>query len=102
MGGSIWLSKLRFWAQKLSLKTLSSILELLVRGGGLDTIPKGRSIAHIIFDNQNAVFLLFDIETAGEIAGIVQIFSLKRTNEPSSAQLFPQIRRHVRIMTFHF
>jgi hypothetical protein len=71
-------------------------------GGGLDTIPKGRSIAHIIFDNQNAVFLLFDIETAGEIAGIVQIFSLKRTNEPLSAQLFPQIRRHVRIMTFHF
>ena len=41
--------------------------------GGLGTIPKGRSIAHNIFDNQNAVFLSFDIETAGEIAGIVQI-----------------------------
>jgi hypothetical protein len=41
--------------------------------GRLDTIPKGRSIAHNIFDNQNAVFLSFDIETAGEIAGIVQI-----------------------------
>ena len=39
----------------------------------LDTIPKGRSITHNIFDNQNAVFLSFDIETAGEIAGIVQI-----------------------------
>jgi hypothetical protein len=37
------------------------------------TIPKGRSIAHNIFDNQNVVFLSFDIETAGEIAGIVQI-----------------------------
>jgi hypothetical protein len=37
--------------------------------GRLDTIPKGRSIAHNIFDNQNAVFLSFDIETAGEIAG---------------------------------
>jgi hypothetical protein len=43
--------------------------------GGLGTIPKGRSIAHNIFDNQNAVFLSFGIETetAGEIAGIVQI-----------------------------
>ncbi len=41
--------------------------------GGLGTIPKGRSIAHNIFDNQNAVFLSFDIETAGDIAGIVQI-----------------------------
>jgi hypothetical protein len=41
--------------------------------GGLDTIPKGRSIAHNIFNNPNAVFLSFDIETAGEIAGIVQI-----------------------------
>jgi hypothetical protein len=40
---------------------------------GLGTIPKGRSIAHNIFDNQNAVFLSFDIEMAGEIAGIVQI-----------------------------
>ena len=39
--------------------------------GGLGTIPKGRSIARNIFDNQNAVFLSFDIETAGEIAGIV-------------------------------
>ena len=37
------------------------------------TIPKGRSIAHNIFDNQNVVFLSFDIETADEIAGIVQI-----------------------------
>jgi hypothetical protein len=57
----------------LALKTPSSILELLVRRGGLGTIPKGRSIAHNIFDNQNAVFLSFDIETADEIAGIVQI-----------------------------
>ena len=38
--------------------------------GGLGTIPKGRSIAHNIFNNQNAVFLSFDIETAGEIAGV--------------------------------
>ena len=37
--------------------------------GGLGTIPKGRSIAHNIFDNQNTDFLSFDIETAGEIAG---------------------------------
>ena len=37
------------------------------------TIPKGRSIAHTIFNNQRSVFLSFDIETAGEIAGIVQI-----------------------------
>jgi hypothetical protein len=28
--------------------------------GGLGTIPKGRSIAHNIFDNQNAVFLSFE------------------------------------------
>jgi hypothetical protein len=35
--------------------------------GGLGTIPKGRSIVHSIFDNQTAVFLSFDIETAGEI-----------------------------------
>ena len=41
--------------------------------GGLGTIPKGRSIVHNIFDNQNTDFLSFDIETAGEIAGIVQI-----------------------------
>jgi len=40
---------------------------------GLGTIPKGRSITHNIFDNQNAVFLSFDIDMAGEIAGIVQI-----------------------------
>ena len=37
------------------------------------TIPKGRSIAHTIFNNQRSVFLSFDIETAGERAGIVQI-----------------------------
>ena len=43
----------------LALKTPSSILELLVRRGGLGTIPKGRSIAHNIFDNLNAVFLSF-------------------------------------------
>jgi hypothetical protein len=34
---------------------------------------RNRSIARNIFNNQNAVFLSFDIETAGEIAGIVQI-----------------------------
>ena len=28
--------------------------------GGLGTIPKSRSIAHSIFDNQNAVFLSFE------------------------------------------
>jgi hypothetical protein len=28
--------------------------------GGLGTIPKGRSIAHNIFNNQNAVFLSFE------------------------------------------
>ncbi len=68
----------------------------------------------------------FDIETAGEIAGIVQIsaevvrfklnFAKKKVGSdhaddiervadifrPWLAQLFPQIRRHVRIMTFHF
>ena len=47
--------------------------EAIGKYGGLGTIPKGRSIAHNIFDNQSAVFLSFDIETAGEIAGIVQI-----------------------------
>jgi hypothetical protein len=31
------------------------------------TIPKGRSIAHTIFNNQQSGFLSFDIETAGEI-----------------------------------
>jgi hypothetical protein len=41
--------------------------------GGLGTIPKGRSIALNIFNNQTTVFLSFDIDTAGEIAGIVQI-----------------------------
>ena len=34
---------------------------------------RNRSIVRNIFNNQNAVFLSFDIETAGEIAGIVQI-----------------------------
>ena len=43
--------------------------------GGLGTIPEGRSIAHNIFNNQNTVFLSFDIETAGEIAGIVQVLA---------------------------
>jgi hypothetical protein len=37
------------------------------------TIPKGRSIAHTIFNNQRSVCLSFDIETAGEITGLVQI-----------------------------
>ncbi len=37
------------------------------------TISKGRSIAHTICNNQQSVFLSFDIKTAGEIAGIVQI-----------------------------
>ncbi len=40
-------------------------------GGG--SIPKGRSITHNIFNNQQAVFLSFDIKTVGDIAGIVQI-----------------------------
>jgi hypothetical protein len=52
------------------LKTPSSILELLARRGGLGTIPKGRSIAHNIRQSEQAVFLSFDIETAGEIAGL--------------------------------
>jgi len=43
------------------------------KDGGLGTTPKDRSITHNIFDNQRAIFLSFDIETAGEIAGIVQI-----------------------------
>ena len=43
------------------------------KDGGSGTIPKGGSITHNIFDNQRAIFLSFDIETAGEIAGIVQI-----------------------------
>ena len=40
-------------------------------GGGLYTIPKGRFIAQNMFNNQRAIFLSFDIEMAGEIAGIV-------------------------------
>jgi hypothetical protein len=53
--------------------------------GGGDNVPKGRSIGHHIFNNQKAVFMLFDIETAGEIAGIIQIsaeiFCLKMNND---------------------
>ena len=45
----------------------------IAKDEGIGTIPKGRSIAHNTFNNQRAVFLSFDIETAGEIAGIVQI-----------------------------
>ena len=41
--------------------------------GGGDYVPKGRSIAHHLLHNQLSVFMSFDIETAGEIAGIVQI-----------------------------
>ena len=41
--------------------------------GGGDNVPKGRSIAHHLFHNQQAVFMSFEIKTAGEIAGIVQI-----------------------------
>jgi hypothetical protein len=41
--------------------------------GGGGTIPTSRSIARDIFNDQQAVFLPFDIETAGEIAGIVKI-----------------------------
>jgi hypothetical protein len=40
---------------------------------GGDNVPKGKSIGHHIFNNQKAVFMSFDIETAGEIVGIVQI-----------------------------
>lgn len=36
-------------------------------------IAKGRSIAHNKIDNQIAYFVSFDIETAGEIAGIIQV-----------------------------
>jgi hypothetical protein len=43
------------------------IVNLDVNGeeGRDGTTPKGRSIAHTIFNNQQSVFLLFDIETAG-------------------------------------
>ena len=42
----------------------------IVDDGGSGTIPKGRSIAHNIFNDPHAVSLSFDIETANEI-GIV-------------------------------
>jgi hypothetical protein len=45
---------------------------ILVLGGG-GNVPKGRSITHQTFNNQQAVCMSFDVETAGEIAGIVQI-----------------------------
>jgi hypothetical protein len=76
------------WAGGLNLAVESEILDsefgtedpivnsgAIGKEGGFDTIPKGRSIAHNMVYNQCAVFLSFDIETAGEIAGIVQIYS---------------------------
>lgn len=36
-------------------------------------IPKGRSIAHQSIANEKAVYMSFDIEVAGEAAGIIQI-----------------------------
>jgi len=36
-------------------------------------IPKGRSIAHLAMKDEKAVYMSFDIEIAGEAAGIIQI-----------------------------
>ena len=38
-----------------------------------DDVPKGRSIAHSIYNNKNAYFISFDIETRGEYVEIVQL-----------------------------
>jgi hypothetical protein len=38
-----------------------------------DAIPKGRSIGHHIYNNKQAYFISFDIETEGEYVGIVQL-----------------------------
>ncbi len=38
-----------------------------------DEVPKGRSIAHSIYNNKLAYFIRIDIETGGEYVGIVQL-----------------------------
>jgi hypothetical protein len=38
-----------------------------------DDVPKGRSIAHSIYNNKIAYFISFDIETGGKYVGIVQL-----------------------------
>jgi hypothetical protein len=38
-----------------------------------DEVPKGRSIAHSIYNNKLAYFISIDIETGGEYVGIVQL-----------------------------
>ncbi len=35
-----------------------------------DDVPKGRSIAHSMYNNKNAYFISFDIETGGEYVGM--------------------------------
>jgi hypothetical protein len=37
------------------------------------SIPGGRSIAHNILNNQHCPFLSIDIDTGGDIAGIIQL-----------------------------
>jgi len=75
VGGSIWLLAVETEILGSEVGTEDPIINSGAIGeeGGFGNIPKGRSIAHNKFDNQNAVFLSFDIETTGEIAGIVQI-----------------------------
>ncbi len=49
-----------------------------------DEIPKGASIAHHYLQKEKLVYVSFDIETAGESCGIVQL----------SAQIFWMVHRN--------
>jgi len=49
-----------------------------------DEIPKGASIAHRYLQKEKLVYVSFDIETAGESCGIVQL----------SAQIFRMVHRN--------
>lgn len=71
--------------QNTTMETKHTIIEDL-------PIPKGRSVAHHYFIDNQAVLCSFDIETGGEFCGIIQISAeIFRANDISGAN--PTIRK---------
>ncbi len=59
--------EMEIWGSEFGSEDPADNTDGIGEDGGAGIIPKGRSIAHNIFNNQQSVFLSFDIEMAGEI-----------------------------------
>ena len=71
------------------------------------SIPSGRPIVHEIISNDHCVFTSFDIETGGELCGIVQIlaelcqFELGADGGASIAKAVTKISRDLHWSSIH-